>query len=546
VSDALILPRGARFAERFEIVRELAPVLCGQDYAARRDGDGAAGRLTVLAPAMADSEPGRANFRERMRLAQRVKDGGIVPVIDAGIDEATGAPWAYAPWVEGSPLADVIRARGPLPRDTVRALLEPLVEALGSAHADGVVHGAISPATLLLEPAAAGPGQLRLLRVGVEGVVRKAMPEALLASVQDLAWLSPEWARGRPDLTSPATDVHALALIAFYLFSGRPILDAPEDTSPGGMLVLLCNPLPRPSDRWTPTPDDERSDRGLPPGFDDWFLRCTDGDPKRRPADVREAWRSLADPTSGRKPSPPPRAPASPPPFTSEDVPPDEWSAIVAEALPAPVEQWSDDEGGAHVAGGGVEVVLFPARSLVRAAGIDWYVRSILPRRSLETVLERIARVAALLRDAPRLGERIFITRWLLLRRFKEVLRELDVPPPPPADPSPYGPELPPIGALCATLDGEDLDAMVADEAWVTSHRIGVVGSTFARIPYAHLPADRETFAALCAILREIAPSIRDRPLWICDYCGRAGPPVEMNNRTTCHRCAETHLGVIY
>jgi hypothetical protein len=184
----------------------------------------------------------------------------------------------------------------------------------------------------------------------------------------------------------------------------------------------------------------------------------------------------------------------------------------------------------------------------VRAAGIDWYVRSILPRRSLETVLERIARVAALLRGAPRLGQRSFVTSWLLIRRFKEVLRDLDVPPPPRGDrwAEALQPDLPPIGALCATLDGEGLDAMVADEAWVTSHRIGVVGSTFARIPYAHLPADRDTFAALFPILREIAPSIRDRPLWICDYCGRAGPPLEMHNRTACHRCAEKHLGVIY
>ena len=70
----------------------------------------------------------------------------VVRALDHGtLDD--GRPFLVLEYVEGPSLRDVIHERGSLPPAEMLAILEPLCEALGAAHAVGLVHRDVKAAT---------------------------------------------------------------------------------------------------------------------------------------------------------------------------------------------------------------------------------------------------------------------------------------------------------------------------------------------------------------------------------------------------------------
>ncbi len=103
----------------------------------------------------------------------------------------------------GPSLAAVVAAHGPLPASSVSALAAGLAQALSAAHAAGVMHGDINPASVLLT--ADGP---RLTGSG-----RPA------AHAGPLDFTSPELAALL--LAGPASDVYSLGAVLLYAATGN-------------------------------------------------------------------------------------------------------------------------------------------------------------------------------------------------------------------------------------------------------------------------------------------------------------------------------------
>ena len=75
--------------------------------------------------------------------ASRFQHPRVLAVIADGTDDS-GAPFVVRPWADAEPLLDLIRRDGPLPEAKVLRLAEQVLDALELAHAQGVVHGALS------------------------------------------------------------------------------------------------------------------------------------------------------------------------------------------------------------------------------------------------------------------------------------------------------------------------------------------------------------------------------------------------------------------
>ena len=116
-------------------------------------------------------------------------------------------------YVPGGTLADVLE-EAPLEPRTVLELLRPVAAALDHAHANGVVHRDVKPANVLV----GDHGSVKLADLGLATaaeITRITPPGSILGTP---AYMAPEQAQPVP--CTPATDIFALATIAFQALSG--------------------------------------------------------------------------------------------------------------------------------------------------------------------------------------------------------------------------------------------------------------------------------------------------------------------------------------
>ena len=164
-------------------------------------------------------------FEREMRVAARLQDPRIVPVLSAG--DANGIPYYTMPFLEGESL----RARMSRGRVVVAegvAILRDIALALEQAHACGVVHRDIKPENVLLAGGVAHGGSTD----GVDGRVATAVvtdfgiAKALaVATVGDGQQPAPDTASGQ--------SVAALTLAGLSL--GTPAYMAPEQALGAGV-----------------------------------------------------------------------------------------------------------------------------------------------------------------------------------------------------------------------------------------------------------------------------------------------------------------------
>ena len=213
----------------------LAPDLAGRALDDRYElhviiGEGAFGRVyrgfdrrlartvavKVIKPWWAEDGAWVERFKREAQLLARVNDPGIVQIFDFG--HAEEGPYYVAELVEGESLAQRLR-RPPVSVAEARAVAEQLCRALGSAHAQGVLHCDVKPANVLL----ADGEQAIKVKVGDFGVARFAegTSQAISATVAGTPrYMSPEQARGRP--TTSATDVYSAGVVLYEMLAGEP------------------------------------------------------------------------------------------------------------------------------------------------------------------------------------------------------------------------------------------------------------------------------------------------------------------------------------
>jgi serine/threonine protein kinase len=87
-------------------------------------------------------------FRREVRAAGRCLHPNIVTVFEYGEEE--GVPYIVMEYVQGRELRDYLKDRQPLPLANAVAVIVQVLQALGHAHASGVVHRDIKPGNIIL------------------------------------------------------------------------------------------------------------------------------------------------------------------------------------------------------------------------------------------------------------------------------------------------------------------------------------------------------------------------------------------------------------
>ena len=249
----LTLPNGALapgvlVAERYEIQDVIGVGGTGIVYRAVDQTLDDVLALKMLRPELlADDPRAREELKQELRLTRRVSHRNIVRTHDFGVSR--GAPYLTMEYVEGTSLAAVLARRGTLPTAVVLALARQLMRALDAAHEQGVMHGDVKPANLLL----ASDGLLKVTDFGVASLVRRpTSSRTSKGSVDDVTgpprlagavvgtpeYMAPELLLGgMPDIR---TDLYAAGMVLHECLTGATPFQG--DTPRGFLAQKLDTP----------------------------------------------------------------------------------------------------------------------------------------------------------------------------------------------------------------------------------------------------------------------------------------------------------------
>jgi hypothetical protein len=200
-----------------------------------------------------------AQFHAELRTARQVSHKNVCRLYDLG--EADGRPFLTMEYVDGEDLASLLRRIGRIPQDKAIEIARQLCAGLSAAHERGVLHRDLKPANIMID----GDGNVRIADFGLA----VAAGDTTASRAGTPQYMAPELLAGGQ--ASVRTDIYALGLVLFELFTGR----RPYEAKTLNDLVAMQQ-----SGRIS-TPSSVVRD--LDPAVERVILRCLESDPTLRP-----------------------------------------------------------------------------------------------------------------------------------------------------------------------------------------------------------------------------------------------------------------------
>ncbi|MDB4892287.1 MAG: protein kinase, partial [Gemmatimonadetes bacterium] len=200
----------------YRIERELgaggmATVYLARDL--RHDRDVA---IKVLHPDLG-AALGSERFLSEIRTTARLQHPHILPLLDSG--DADGLLYYVMPYVTGETLRSRLERETQLPIDDALRIAREVADALGSAHALGIIHRDIKPENILLQG-----GHALVADFGIALAVQQAGGQRMTQTGLSLGtpqYMSPEQAMGERTIDARA-DIYALGAVTYEMLAGEP------------------------------------------------------------------------------------------------------------------------------------------------------------------------------------------------------------------------------------------------------------------------------------------------------------------------------------
>ena len=289
----------------FSAVRRLGGGSTGEVFLAEHRQLGKVCAVKVLHPRFAGNQDLEQRFLLAARALGHLKSPNIVSVTGAGItrDER---PFIVMEFLEGRTVADELASRGSIPLQHALGWTCQLLQALGAAHASGIVHRDIRPENLFLYDSPEGSRTLKVVDFGLTRILPNAPPGAphplpvptdANTVVGSPRYISPEGAQGQP--VDHRADLYSAALVLYTMVTGHGPFDHQQDED--ALLFAHATEAAQPPSRFMVA-------NAVPPELDSALLRALRKDPSERfqtADEFREALERIREGLTGAPPSEP-------------------------------------------------------------------------------------------------------------------------------------------------------------------------------------------------------------------------------------------------
>ena len=231
---------------QFELLEVCGEGAMGTVYRAWQTGMERQVAVKILRPELLRDPAVVKRFDREARAVARLTHPNIVTVFMVGQTE-DGLPFLVMEFVEGEPLADVLRREGNFAEMRVLRIARQVTSALAEAHAEGIVHRDLKPANILVTHRRRAQDFVKVLDFGIAKILREGNPQdpdtdSHLTKQGTIFgtphYIAPEQAQGG-DVDHRA-DIYSLGVVMYRLTTGRLPFDG------AGISVLLAHMQQKP------------------------------------------------------------------------------------------------------------------------------------------------------------------------------------------------------------------------------------------------------------------------------------------------------------
>lgn len=169
--------------------------------------------IKVMNPSMMSSADGTARFKREAQAAARLSHPNIMRVFDFDIEG--DIYYMVLELLDGPTLRDLIDSYSEgMPEELALLVFNQLADAVGYAHAQGIIHRDIKPTNVIMVG-----DRAVLTDFGLARIVDQAQLSATGSSAGTPAYMSPEQASG--EKITPQSDIYALGILLYEMITGQ-------------------------------------------------------------------------------------------------------------------------------------------------------------------------------------------------------------------------------------------------------------------------------------------------------------------------------------
>jgi serine/threonine protein kinase len=249
--------------------------------------------IKILLENWLDNPEIRRKFEHEKEALSRLDHPGIVSILDAGTLPGN-KPYLVMPFAPGLTLEQMLKQDPTPPFEFCADVIEAIADALGAAHAKGVLHRDIKPENIIVDHSPDKNTRVRVIDFGIARVFDSQVSPVthVERSIGTVWFVAPEQLLGSLEQTT-AADIFSLGVITYLMLTGQ----RPFDPRTIVEMAILHKEGPKRAP--------SQINSALSKEVDDLVALSLQYDPAKRPGDVAKfgkamagALRRLGNPTS--------------------------------------------------------------------------------------------------------------------------------------------------------------------------------------------------------------------------------------------------------
>ena len=237
---------GAVINDRYRAIELIGKGGSGYVYKATDVESNKTVALKILKDVMADDDESVIRFEKEVAVSAKLTNAHTVRVFEFG-KTVEGYLLIAMEYLQGRPLADVVKEESPLsPRRAVNIVKQTL-EALAEAHQLGIVHRDLKPDNIFLMDRDDGKDEIKVLDFGIAKFLHDDSVGDTLTRDGFVfgtpLYISPEQALGWA--VTAASDIYSLGVVFFEMITGDPPFEAETPIGLGMKHIYEPPPLDR-------------------------------------------------------------------------------------------------------------------------------------------------------------------------------------------------------------------------------------------------------------------------------------------------------------
>jgi len=215
---------GRVVGQHYEIVSLLGTGSMSHVYKARHVMLDQMVAIKFLALGSAGNDIAYKEFQQEAQAASLLLHPNIASLRDFGLDDAA-TPYIVMDYVDGVPLAQVIREGGSLAPERAMNITTQICDGLKYAHENHIVHRDIKPANIILTEDVEGHSLAKIVDFGIAKILQEdPEKQSNLTQTGEVVgtpyYMSPEQCCGRN--TDARTDIYSLGCVLHEMLTGKP------------------------------------------------------------------------------------------------------------------------------------------------------------------------------------------------------------------------------------------------------------------------------------------------------------------------------------